>query len=193
MPQTVVLHSLAVAGVAAGLTARLNACELHLNARLVSAAALLHDIARAGHDHARAGDDNARVGHGQVRAGGDHAYAGHGHARAGAELLGDLGYRRVAAVTVRHMDLPHEALGTPDEAQPLPDEAQIVYLADKLVQGAQVVALQERLDSKLDDLCGDPDAQTHARARLGRAFEVARRVESLIGEPAEAVARRALA
>ena len=192
VPQTVVLHSLAVAGVAAGLTARLNACELHLNARLVSAAALLHDIARAGHDHARAGDDHAR----SARPGASRGRPRLRRARTRPrrrELLGDLGYRRVAAVTVRHMDLPHEALGTPDEAQPLPDEAQIVYLADKLVQGAQVVALQERLDSKLDDLCGDPDAQTHARARLGRAFEVARRVESLIGEPAEAVARRALA
>ena len=55
VPQTVVAHSLAVAGVAAALTARLNERELHLNARLVVAAALLHDIARAEHDHARAG------------------------------------------------------------------------------------------------------------------------------------------
>ena len=179
VPQTVVAHSRAVAGVAAGLTARLNGCELHLNARLVLAAALLHDIARAGNDHARAGRD--------------HTGAGHDHAHAGAELLGDLGYRRVAAVTVHHMDLPDEAVGTPHEVRPLPDEAQIVYLADKLVKGAQVVALQERLEAKVDDLRGEPEAEAHARARLGRALELARRVESLIGEPAEAVARRALA
>jgi molybdenum cofactor cytidylyltransferase len=76
VPPRVVAHSRAVALVALGLTARLNRCDLHVNARLVEAAALLHDIARTEP----------------------------GHAAAGAKLLCDLGYRRVAAVTALHMD-----------------------------------------------------------------------------------------
>ena len=72
VPSGVVAHSRAVARVAAALTERVNERGLHLNARLVEAAALLHDIARTERDHAHAG----------------------------AARLGDLGYRRVAAVTV---------------------------------------------------------------------------------------------
>ena len=160
VPPEVVAHSRAVARVAAALTKRLNECGLHLNARLIGAAALLHDIARTEHDHARAG----------------------------AALLGDLGYRRVAAVTVHHMDLQDE-----DEAETLPGEVEILYLADKLVAGTNAVAVEDRLAARLGDLQAEPDAQAHARARLERAAEVARAVERLIGEPAEAVARRALA
>ncbi len=183
VPRRVVDHSRAVAGVAMALTGRLNEHGQHLNAHLVEAAALLHDIARTGRDHARAG----------------------------AALLCDLGYRRVAAVAVHHMDLqdedeaeaesmPPEAsdrsaeagLGQGDVDVP-PGEAEVLYLADKLVAGTQVVDLRDRLAARLDDLRAEPDAQTHARARLERAAGVARAVERLIGEPAEAVARRALA
>ena len=87
VPPPVVAHSRAVACVAGALAARLNEHGLHLNARLVEAAGLLHDIARAGAS----------------------GTAGRDHARSGAESLRDLGYRRVAAVTAHHMDLPDEA------------------------------------------------------------------------------------
>jgi hypothetical protein len=70
---------------------------------------------------------------------------------------------------------------------------EILYLADKLVAGTNAVAVEDRLAARLGDLQAEPDAQAHARARLERAAEVARAVERLIGEPAEAVARRALA
>jgi len=105
----------------------LNERGLHLNAPLIEAAALLHDIARTSSDHARAG----------------------------AELLGDLGYRRVAAVTVHHMDLQDEA-----EVETVPGEAEILYLADKLVSGTCVVALRERLAARLGELQAQPEGQT---------------------------------
>lgn len=163
-PPAVVDHSRAVARVAVGLTARLNDRGLHLNARLIEAAALLHDIARSSSDHARAG----------------------------AGLLCDLGYRRVAAVAARHMDLTGKAENPPGQAHDLPGEAEILYLSDKLVAGTQVVALHDRLARRLDDLRIEPEGQAHARARLARAVEVAGSIERLIGEPAETVARRAL-
>ena len=178
-PPAVVAHSRAVARVAVALAARLNERELHLDARLVEAAGLLHDIARLQPDHARAG----------------------------AALLGDLGYRRVAAVTAHHMDLQPEVEGeselegrpfastgpaTAREERHLPGEAEVLYLADKLVAGTDVVSLPERLAARLQGLAAEPGAQARARERLGRAEEFARVVEALIGEPAESVARRAL-
>ena len=197
VPPPVVAHSRAVACVACALTARLNEHDLHLNARLVEAAGLLHDIARVGAS----------------------GIARRDHARHGAELLGDLGYRRVAAVTAHHMDLPDETgfqrplrdagsqrpprgaeslseaeslLGNA-EAEALPGEVEIVYLADKLVAGTRGVALQERRAARIRELRTRPEGQAHARARLDRALVVARLVERLIGEPVETVARRALA
>jgi CTP:molybdopterin cytidylyltransferase MocA len=162
VPSQVVAHSRAVALVAVALTARLNRCEAHLSARLVEAAALLHDIARAGPDHAAAG----------------------------ARLLSDLGYRRVAAVTALHMD-PQDEVETC--MQILPNEAQILYLADKLVADTSVVTLDARLAARLSDLRAESEGAAHARARLERALELSRTVERLIGEPTEALARRALA
>ncbi len=184
-PPAVVAHSRAVARVSVALAARLNERELHLNARLVEAAGLLHDIARLQPDHARAG----------------------------AALLGDLGYRRVAAVTARHMDLQPEVKGENSrqrplgeherspgdtdtlsvEARSLPGEAEVLYLADKLVAETDVVSLPERLAARLRELETDPVAQARARERLDRALALARVVETLVGEPAETIARRALA
>ncbi len=162
LPPQVMAHSRAVAVVAVALTARLNRAELHLNVRLVEAAALLHDIARTGPDHAVAG----------------------------ARYLSDLGYRRVAAVTALHMDPQHEVEA---RGQILPNEAQILYLADKLVAGTSVVALDERLAARLADLEGEPEGAAHAQSRLEHALELSRAVERLTGEPTEALARRALA
>jgi len=56
-----------------------------------------------------------------------------------------------------------------------------------------VVPLQERLATRLRDLAAKPEAQARARGRLARALGLARIVETLVGEPAETVARRALA
>ena len=76
-PAPLVAHARAVAGVAAALTAALNARGQHLCAPLVDAAALLHDVARA-----------------EPR-----------HDAAGAALLTRLGYPRLAPVVARHMHL----------------------------------------------------------------------------------------
>ena len=162
LPPRVVAHSQAVALVAVALTRRLNQCDLHLNDRLVEAAALLHDIARTAPDHAAAG----------------------------ASLLCGLGYRRVAAVIALHMDLQGEVESW---HQILPGEAEILYLADKLVADTHVIALKERLAARVADLRALPEGAAHARERLERALELDRCVARLLGEPAETVARRALA
>jgi molybdenum cofactor cytidylyltransferase len=84
-----IAHSLVVAGVATSLTTALNARGQHLVPQLVTAGALLHDVAR-----------------GERR-----------HADAGADLLDDIGYPRVAAVVRPHAHLGDRAGDEPDEAQ----------------------------------------------------------------------------
>jgi CTP:molybdopterin cytidylyltransferase MocA len=152
VPRERVAHSLVVAGVAVSLTAALNARDQHLVAPLVTAGALLHDIAR------------------------DQPH----HAGAGADLLDDLGYPRVAAV-VR----PHARLG--DRVADEPDEAQIVYLADKLVQGTRVVGLDARFGARLERYAGDADALRGVRERKEEAQRVLMRVEQALGGPIDEV------
>jgi molybdenum cofactor cytidylyltransferase len=148
VPEPRVAHSRAVAAVAAALAAALNARGQHLCAPLVLAGGLLHDIARA-----------------QPR-----------HADAGADLLERLGYRRVATVVRRHMELP-EAPG--DDV----DEAQVVYLADKVVQGDRVVGLEERFARRLVRHRGDSEALAAVSRRKAQAQVVLANVERLLGSP----------
>ena len=138
--------------VATALTTALNERRQHLVAPLVTAGALLHDIARE-----------------QPR-----------HADAGADLLERLHYRRVAAV-VR----PHVRLG--DRAGDEPDEAQVVYLADKLVQGTRVVGLDARFAVRLERFAGDPEARAAVLERKEEAARVLRRVERILGAPVDEV------
>jgi CTP:molybdopterin cytidylyltransferase MocA len=77
VPHAVAAHSRAVAAVALALAAALNERGQYLCLQLLTAAALLHDVARDEPDHADAG----------------------------AALVDSLGYSRVAAVVRRHMDL----------------------------------------------------------------------------------------
>jgi probable phosphoglycerate mutase len=152
VPRERIAHSLVVAGVAASLTAALNARDQHLAAALVTAGALLHDIAR------------------------DQPH----HAGAGADLLEDLGYPRVAAV-VR----PHARLG--DRVEDEPDEAQVVYLADKLVEGTRVVGLEARFAARFERWVADPEALEGVRARKEEAQRVLRRMEQVLGAPIDEV------
>jgi probable phosphoglycerate mutase len=146
VPRARIGHSLVVSAVASALTRALNARRQHLVVPLVTAGALLHDIARE-----------------QPR-----------HAEAGADLLERLGYRRVAAV-VR----PHVRLG--ERVADEPDEAQVVYLADKLVQGTRVVGLDARFAVRFDRYAGDEAALAAVRARKEEAQRVLRHVEQALG------------
>ncbi len=90
-PAPLVAHSLAVAGVARRLGAALRTSGVSLDLRLLEAAALLHDIARATP----------------------------AHAEAGALVLEAEGYPRVAAVVRSHMQLPGPPPALPGEREVL--------------------------------------------------------------------------
>ncbi|MGE4293897.1 MAG: DVU_1551 family NTP transferase [Desulfovibrio sp.] len=90
------------------------------------------------------------------------------HALAGAELLNQQGFDRTAKIVIDHPDL---ALA--DHA-PL-TEREIVFLADKFVQGTRIVPIRDRYLAKLDRYRDDTQATTAIRQRLQRAETVLRR------------------
>ena len=90
-PAPVVAHSAAVADVARRLGAALRTSGVCLDLKLLEAAALLHDIARAAHTHAEAG----------------------------ADVLDAEGFPRVAAVVRYHMQLPGPPPDLPGEREVL--------------------------------------------------------------------------
>lgn len=94
------------------------------------------------------------------------------HAAAGAGLIDAAGYPRVAAVAARHMDVTHPLPA-------LPGEAEVLYLADKLVLGGDVVTLDHRLAVTAARFSREPAAAAAAHRRLRAAMELARSVEAL--------------
>lgn len=90
-PAPVVAHSVAVANVAGRLGAALRASGVCLDLKLLEAAALLHDVARAAP----------------------------AHAAAGAAVLDAEGYPRVAAAVRYHMQLPETPPAVPGEREVL--------------------------------------------------------------------------
>lgn len=132
-PEPVVAHAEAVALVAGRLGASLRAAGVCLDLRLLDAAALLHDVARAVS----------------------------GHARVGAEVIAEEGYPRVAALVRHHMELPGLPPSVPGEtellylADKLTAGADIAGLADKRRRAearfagdaAALAAARRRLDA----------------------------------------------
>lgn len=96
------------------------------------------------------------------------------HDVAGAELLRRLGYPRVAPLVGRHMRLG-------DVRDEPPDEAQVVFLADKLVAGDQLVGVEARFAARFDRWAGNEAALAEVRARLQEARVVQARIEAVIG------------
>lgn len=84
------------------------------------------------------------------------------HARAGGERLVQEGWPELGGLIAVHHDLPQGA-GT---------EASLLYLADKLVQGAEPVSLEERFQAKRA-LCGMPEALAAWERRYRRARQAA--------------------
>ena len=103
------------------------------------------------------------------------------HARKSSQLIARLGYPEVADVIAFHMELD-------SEHQNQIDETTVVYLADKLVSGHQVVSLDERLKDRLDQFT-DEAAQQGARERIGQAIVIQNQIESILGLKLEDILR----
>ena len=96
------------------------------------------------------------------------------HAAAGADMLINMGFPAMAAIVATHMDIDVH------DDSPL-DEAQIVYLADKLVEGKTVVSLARRFDAKLRKFGRDPQATAHIVRRMQAARTIQAKIERISG------------
>lgn len=149
-PEGAILHGKVVARVAARLARFLclRGGKSDLDARLLSCAALLHDIARGKPCHDREG----------------------------ARFLSRMGYPRLSPLVASHMDLP------PRSSVCL-DEIELLYLADKGVEGTEIVGIERRVQEVERRYAGDPQALASAQRRLERALEIAREIERRTGLP----------
>lgn len=114
VPENVIAHAAAVAGVAFFLAERLREKGIAVDPLLVHRGGLLHDL-----------DKIASLNEGGA------------HGQRAAELLANLGYPELAEIARRHVLRPGQWPRTWPE--------KIVFLADKLLEGAEVVGLSARL------------------------------------------------
>jgi hypothetical protein len=98
------------------------------------------------------------------------------HAEAGARVVEGLGYGRLAPLVRHHMRLGDAAA---DEL----DETQVVYLADKIVQGDRLVGPEKRFEERLERFATDPAARAGVLARREETRRVLGRVEAVLGRP----------
>ncbi len=95
------------------------------------------------------------------------------HASVGAELLRSMDFSRVATVVGAHTDLDFSGGGI--------DESAIVYLADKLVRGEELVTIDQRFQPALERFRDDPAALRAAQSRMATVKAVALAVETRLG------------
>jgi molybdenum cofactor cytidylyltransferase len=98
------------------------------------------------------------------------------HARSGARLLGEMGFAAVAGPVATHMDI------TITESETI-TVGELLYLADKMVQGERRLSPEERFRTKMERYSGDPAILDVITGRLNTALEIRRRIETLLGRP----------
>lgn len=100
------------------------------------------------------------------------------HAEAGAAIVGSYDMPAVAAIVAAHTEITFT--GTLDEQS-------VVYLADKLVAGEEIVTLDERFQPALLRFRDNPEARKTARRRKSAAEQIAAAIESRTGAPLTAI------
>jgi CTP:molybdopterin cytidylyltransferase MocA len=101
-----------------------------------------------------------------------------GHAAAGARILHEHGFGEVAGAVATHMELT------------IPDgegisAGEVIYLADKLVQGECLLPLEERFRKKMERHAGAPGILDNISERLQTARKIQGRIESRLGRTLE--------
>ena len=137
MPDNIRDHSFVVAEIASCLAGALIRAGVRLNARLVEASALLHDIAKGW----------------CILNGGNHALEG-------GKLLRGWGYSRLAPIVEDHIDLREDFLPPPLT------ESLVVNYSDKLVKHDEVVSLEERFTDLAFRYAKNPGHEIYFKERL---------------------------
>jgi len=110
----------------------------------------------------------------------DLAKGGADHGRAGARILGELGFGAVAEPVATHMDI------SVNEGEAI-SAGEVLYLADKLVQGERLLPLAERFRKKMERYADEPVILDNVSARLKTAQAIQKRIESKLGRTLEEV------
>ena len=100
------------------------------------------------------------------------------HASAGASILRAMNFPRVAKIVAVHTDLAFSSQL---------DESAIIYLADKLVRGDELVTVTERFRSAFDRFGNDPAALQAAQRRRDTALAIAFALETRLSAPLSAI------
>ena len=148
-------HGLAVAKIACCLGRALNRKNNKLDLDRLYNSALLHDIAK-GETH---------------------------HEERGAEMLKDLGLKRLAGIVGAHRDAVVPKSGKISEKE-------LVCLADKLVRGITRMPVEQRFEEKLTLYAKDADACKAIRRRLANAKGLEQLVVDALGRPIDDVLKK---
>ncbi len=97
------------------------------------------------------------------------------HAERGADLAAEKGFFKVAEIVRLHMNI------VPDPAGRI-GEKEIVYLADKMVHGSEIVSLEKRLNQKIVHFAGNLKAIESVSLRMENAIKIQRDIENIIGK-----------
>jgi molybdenum cofactor cytidylyltransferase len=157
VPDQVISHSRVVTALARRIAILLIQKGVRLDLDVITAAGLLHDLAK-GKPH---------------------------HAEAGMRIITAWGYPRVAAAVGSHIDIV-----VADDRPPGEDE--ILYLADKLVDGVRRVSLEARFLGSRKRYTGNADIEEAIRRRFATASMIKTRIEQILEAPLEAVHRGSL-
>jgi CTP:molybdopterin cytidylyltransferase MocA len=102
------------------------------------------------------------------------------HARVAMRILNSLDYPAVAEIVGVHMDIPLED-------KKAISEKEIVFLADKLVNGTRIVDLKSRFDMVIKRYGSEPDVLTKIKDRMGSALKIKQRIEQLADRSIETI------
>lgn len=98
------------------------------------------------------------------------------HDMVGAKILRELGYEEIADIISVHMDID------PGQYGEKITEAEIVYLADKLVLGKEVVSLEERFNRAREKFGSNPEIMESINERLNNCRIIIEKINKITGE-----------
>lgn len=97
------------------------------------------------------------------------------HDHEAAEMLTKMGYPEVAQVVAAHMDI--------DCSSETPvSNAEVIYLADKLVKGDEIVPLAQRFQEAMDKYGSDPEVKQKVKQRFHDALVINKKIQDIIGK-----------
>ncbi|MBN2240519.1 MAG: NTP transferase domain-containing protein [Dehalococcoidales bacterium] len=102
------------------------------------------------------------------------------HGREGARMLTEHGFGRIGDIISIHQDLV-------DETDSADMETKLVYLADKMVIGEELVSVEKRYNEAFEKYGDTPEVAEKIRIRNGRALRVKAEVEDILGYGLETI------